>query len=155
LERRRRRDDAPPAATGVTGDDPAPFGLESPGLLRPVERADRLRRRPEGRVVLVYPNVGQQADDRPLGYGGELRLDQRSALGLCRRGGGVAGGGRPRGGAPLLPQQLVPDLRPVSVRDDEVAAVEQRPHRLAGLAKVRALLGRRPTLARPRQRVAA
>src|SRR5262249_58586097 len=99
-----------------TGDEPAPLRTEAPGLPRPGERADGLRRRREGRVVLVYPNVGQQADDRPLGYGGELRLDQRSDLGLCLRDGEVERQRRRLVGGPLPPRTPRPAPAPASRR---------------------------------------
>ena len=69
LERLRRGHDAPPAAAGVVDDLPAAVALELARLLLVVERADRLGRLREGRVVLGHQHVGQQADDRPAGDG--------------------------------------------------------------------------------------
>jgi hypothetical protein len=124
-------------------------------LLLRVERPDRLRRPPEGRIVLVDPHVGEHADDRPLGDRCELGLDQRSDLGLClgdreieRQRGDLVGGA-------LLTHELVSHLRSVPMGDDERAVGEKRPKGLTGRAQVGALLGSRAALAWPDQRVAA
>ena len=97
----------------------------------------------------------QHADDRPPRHGGELRFDQGPDLRLCLRNGEVERQRRYLVRGTLMPEQLVADLRSVAVRDDQVAVAEQRPHRLARRAEVRALLRRRAALAGPRQRVAA
>src|SRR5262249_22686692 len=55
----------------------------------------------------------------------------------------------------LVTEKLVPDLRAVPVRDDELGLPEQRRDGGTGLAQVRALLGRRATLACAHERGAA
>ena len=71
-------------------------------------------------------------------------LDHRADLGLGLRNREVE---RERGhlvGGALLAQQLVPDLRPVSVRDDDLALADERRDRGAGLSQRSELLRRRP-----------
>ena len=134
---------------------PAALGLERARLFLRVEGPDRLRGIPERRIVFVDPHMGEHADDRPLGDGFELGLDQRPDLRLRLSDREIERQRRHLVGGPLLAHQLVADLRPVSVGDDEVAVAQQRAQRLTGLPQVRALLGRGPALARPHQGVAA
>ena len=109
----------------------------------------------ERRIVLVDPHVGEHADDRPLGHGCKLGLDQRPDLRLRLSDREIERQRRYLVGCPLLPHQLVADLRPVSVGDDEAAVAQQREQRLTSRPQIRALLGRRSAFALPDQRVAA
>ena len=136
-------------------DLPAAFLLELPRLVLGVERPDRLRRLLEGRVVLGYEHVRQQAGDGPSGDRLELALDQRADLRLRLRDGEVERQRRRLVGGALVAQELVADLGPVPVRDHELGLVEERPQGGADLAQVRALLGRGTALAGPHERVPA
>ena len=127
------------------------------GLLGRVERADRLRRPVERRIVGRDTDMREHAGDRASAQGrsqlgGDERADLR--LGLRNR--------EPqrqrwsfRGGA-FLPEQLVPDLRAVAVRDREISRVGEQ--RLQGgdcATKVRKLLDSCAALAGSYERVAA
>ena len=121
-----------------------------------VDRPDRLRRVAEGRVVPVHLDEGQQrrepllerqlvpellldqVADHALGLGPEqverVRLDLRVGRAL---------------------QREQPDLRPVPVRDHELVLERERRERLAGGARVLALVLGRQRLPTAEQRVPA
>ncbi len=90
-------------------------------------------------------HVRDQAGDLPRGSGGELGLDQRSDLRLRLGNGEIEGKRRHLVGRALLAQQLVPDLRPVPVRDYDLALADERSDRRTRLAQRRELLRNRPT----------
>ena len=121
LERLRRGHDAPPAAARVVDDLPAAVALELAGLLPRRRTARSASSAPRTRVVLGDEHVREQADDGPAGDRLELALDQRADLGLRLRDREVERQRRRLVGRPLLAEQLVPDLRAVPVRDDELA----------------------------------
>ena len=116
----------------------------APGPAPRVERPDRLRRPLERRVVGRDVDVREQACDRPLDRSGELRLDHGADLGLSLRNREVERQGRHLVGGALLTQQLVADLRPVSMCDHDLALADERRDRGAGLTQLSELLRRRP-----------
>ena len=96
----------------------------APGAV--VVRADRLRRVLEGRVGGVDRDVRDDDRDGLPRHGLELRGRERADL---RLGLGDREPERERGrlrGPELLAQELVADLRPVPVRDDDLALEERR-----------------------------
>jgi hypothetical protein len=100
-------------------------------------------------------DVRQQAGDGAARDWCQLGLDQRSDLGLRLRDGEVEREGRHLVGGALLAEQLVSDLRPVAVREHDLALDDERPDRRACLAQGLQLLRGRPPLPGPDQRVAA
>ena len=144
-------------AVGVGSHRPAPLASKLFGHGVVVERSDRLRRTVEGSVFGRNANVREHARDGPIDGRSQLGGDQRADLRLRLRHREPEWQGRNFVGRALLPNQLVPDLRPVSVSDDDLWAGvgEKRMERRDGAAQIGELLGCGPTLARTHQRVAA
>ena len=140
LERRRRRNDAPIAAVCVGDHRPAALALQLLALLTRIEGTDRLCRPVECWIVRCDAHVRQHACSRTRRCGSKLGRNQRSDLGLCLRDREPQRQRRRLLGSPLLPKQLVADLRTVPVRDDETRLVEERRERRDRAPQVRELL---------------
>ena len=93
--------------------------------------------------------------DLALDAGAELGGEQRPDLALRERDRQPERKLGRLGRARLLAQELVPDLRPVPVRDDDRARGEDLRCRVERRSQVGALLGRSPALALSEQRVSA
>src|SRR5439155_15904620 len=133
----------------------AALALELLGLLGRVEGADGLRRPVERGIVGGDAHVREQTRRLALERRSQLGGDQRTDLCLCLRNGEPQRQRWRLLGGSLLPQQLVPDLRAVSVRDDEPVLGEQGLQCGDRKAKVRELLGRGAALAGSHERVPA
>ena len=154
LERSWGGNNAPPAAVGILANRPAALLLQCMRALGVIEGADRLRRLGEGGVVLGDDDAGQDDDHAPARDGLELGGDERPDLRLRLGDGDVQWERRRLRARELLAQQLVPHLRPVSMRDHDGPVREDRGGRGKCRREVRPLLGRRAALPGTEQRVA-
>ena len=148
---------AAPAAPGVLADDPAALAGEPLGVLLAVERADRLGRVVERRIVVVDADAGQ--DRRGLGGGIDLRdarLQQVAELALGHRAERVQ---RQPGHLRLAHRVLEherADLGAVAVRQHDLMAVAaQRHDGLGHRPRAVELVGPRAALVLLEQGVAA
>ncbi len=155
LERLRRGDDPAPAAARVLLQHPAAVLFELLRLLLVVERPDGLGRVLEGGIVLGHADAGEEDGDGTVGDLRQLGRDERADLGLGLRDRDVERQLRRLLRGELLAQQLVSDLRPVSVRDHDGPGPQDRLEGRERVGEVGALLGRGAALALAQERVPA
>jgi hypothetical protein len=147
----------PPEAVAVRGEAPPALGSQLFGLLGGVDRADRLRRVVERRIVEVHLDHGEQRRERMLRgqQVAELLLDEVADQPLGLRAEHVEGVRvDPRRVGGRLHREH-PDLRTVAVGDDELVLERDGGERLAGVADVAALDLDGHRLPAPKQRVAS
>src|SRR5581483_1029312 len=152
LARLRRRDHAPHVRP-VGGDGPAALGCEPGRLDAVVDRADRLRRPREGRVVLVDDDLGEHGDDAAAAGSSRERLREEVAdHPLALRAEDVERVRRDLGVGVGLEREES-HLRAVAVRDHELVPLGERRQRRDCLADVGLLDGGLRALPAPQERI--
>ena len=139
----------------VGRDRPPAFGGEPLGRVAVVDRADRLRRPREGRVVTVDDHLGEQGGDRPAAEGVEQLLVEQVADHSLRLGPQHVERVRRDGVVSIALQGEQPDLRAVAVGHDHLVVPSEVGDRLDGRRDVAALRGGVGRLVAPQQCVAS